>query len=81
MVLSVHYTCTNILGFGLKRPSSASEMFVLNNISNLEALMRKSIFVFTTRLAISKNIIICTVQRSWVNRDIIWKVWTDKLHI
>ena len=49
--------------FGLKRRSSASEMFVLNNISNFEALMRKSIFVFTTRLTNSKNAIICTIQR------------------
>ena len=32
---------------GLKRRSSASEMFVLNNISNFEALLRKSIFAFT----------------------------------
>ena len=57
--------------FGLKRRSSASEMFVLNNISNFEALMRKSIIAFTTRLSNSKNTIICTIQRSWVIRDII----------
>ena len=49
--------------FGLKRRRSASEMFVLNNISNFEALMRKSIFAFTTRLSNSKNAIICTIQR------------------
>ena len=61
--------------------SSASEMFVLNNISNFETLMRKSIFAFTTCWAISKNAIICTIQRSWVIRDLIWKVWTDKLYI
>ena len=67
--------------FGLKRRSSASEMFVLNNISNFEALMRKSIFAFTTRLSNSKKAIICTIQRSWVIRDLIWKVWTDKLYI
>ena len=63
--------------FGLKRRSSASEMFVLSNISNFVALMRKSIFAFTTRLSNSKNAIICTIQRSWVIRDLIWKVWTD----
>ena len=64
----------------LKRRSSASEMFELNNISNFEALMKKSIFAFTTRLSNSKNAIICTIQRSWVIRDLIWKVWTDKLY-
>ena len=67
--------------FGLKRRSSASEMFVLNNISNFKALVRKSIFAFITRLSNSKNAIICTIQRSWVIRDLIWKVWTDKLYI
>ena len=41
--------------FGLKRRSSASKMFVLNNISNFEALMRKSIFAFTTRFTNSKK--------------------------
>ena len=25
--------------------------------------------------------IICAIQNSWVIRDIIWKVWTDKLYI
>ena len=67
--------------FGLKRRSSASEMFVLHNISNFEALMRKSIFAFTISLSNSKNAIVCTIQRSWVIRDLIWKVWTDKLFI
>ena len=65
----------NVLG--LKQRSSASEMFVLNNISNFEAVMRKSIFAFTTCLSNSKNAIICTIQKSWVIRDLIWKVWTD----
>ena len=50
--------------FVLNRRSSASEMFVLNNIFNFKALMRKSIFAFTTRLSNSKNAIICTIQRS-----------------
>ena len=41
--------------FGLKRRSSASDIFVLNNISNFEALMRKLIFAFTTRLSNAKK--------------------------
>ena len=49
---------------GLCRRSSASEMFVTNNILNFEALMRKSIFAFTNRLSISNNAIICTIQKS-----------------
>ena len=48
--------------------SSASRMFVMNNISNFEALITKSIFTFKTRLSNSDNIIICTLQNTWVNR-------------
>ena len=48
--LSFEYNNVYRKVFGLKRRSSASEMIVLNNISNFEALMRKSIFAFTTRV-------------------------------
>ena len=54
-------------------------MFVTNNILNFEALIRKSIFAFTSRLSISNNAIICTIQKSWVIRETVWKSWTDKL--
>ena len=47
---------------GLCRRSSASEMFVTNNILNFEALIKKSIFAFTSRLSSSNNAIICTIQ-------------------
>ena len=40
---------------GFCRRSSASEMFVMNNISNFEALIRKSIFAFKTFLSNSDN--------------------------
>ena len=66
---------------GLCRRSSASEMFVTNNILNFEALIRKSIFAFTSRLSISNNAIICTIQKSWVIRETVWKSWTDKLYL
>ena len=46
----------------LCRRSSASEMFETNTTLNFETLMRKSIFVFTSRLSISNNAIICTNQ-------------------
>ena len=51
---------------GLCRRSSASEIFVMNNISNFEALSRKSIFAFKTRLSNLDNTIMCTLQSSWV---------------
>ena len=64
----------------LCRRSSGSEMFVMNNISNFQALIRKSIFAFKTRLSNLDNTIICTLQSSWVITDTIWKVWRDKLY-
>ena len=67
---------SELLGF--YRRSSASEMFVMNNISNFETLIRKSIFVFKTRLSNSDNTIISTLQSSWIITDTIWKVWKDK---
>ena len=51
---------------GFCRRSSASEMFVIKNISNFEALIRKSIFTSITRLSNSDNTIISTLQSSWV---------------
>ena len=38
--------------------SSASKMFVDNKISNFEALLRKEVFSFTSRLNVSANLII-----------------------
>ena len=64
---------------GLCRRSSASEMFVTNNILNFEALMRKSMFAFTSRLSISNNAIL--VRLSWIIRETVWKSWTDKLYL
>ena len=45
----VHNVYRKLLG--LCRRSSVSEMFAINNISNFEALIRKSIFAFKTRLS------------------------------
>ena len=42
---------------GLCRRSSASKMFVTNNIFNFKALMRKAIFESTSRLSVSNNAI------------------------
>ena len=66
---------------GLCHRSSASKMIVMNHDLNFEALIRKSIFVFKTRLSNSDNTIICTLQSSWVKIDTIWKVWKDKIYV
>ena len=66
---------------GLCRRSSVSEMLAMNNISNFEALIRKSIFAFKIRLSNSDNIIIFELQSSCVITNTIWKVWKDMLYI
>ena len=48
----------------VSRRSSASEMFVKNNIPNFESLLRKETFSFTSRLKCSSNAIISTIE-SW----------------
>ena len=60
---------------------SASTMFVSNGIPNFEALIRKSIFSFNSRLQTSCNSLICTIEESWIMRNVIWKTWDDKLYI
>ena len=60
---------------------SASTMFESNGIPNFEALIRKSIFSFNYRLQTSCNSLICTIEESWIMRNVIWKTWDDKLYI
>ena len=50
---------------GLPKWSSASEMYVTDNIENFEALLRKVIYGFIQRLEDSSNVIIQTLTRSW----------------
>ena len=50
----------------VSRRSSASEMFVKNNIPNFESLLRKETFSFTSRLKCSSNAIISTIESCWI---------------
>ena len=60
--------------------SSASEMFADSNILNLEALLRKDMFPFTSRLSISTNSNIRAIENCWLIKYVIWKPWRiDKL--
>ena len=67
---------------GVPKRGSASTMFVSNNIHNVEALIRKSIFPFNSRLQTSYNTssLICTIEQSWIVRNVIRKIWDDKLY-
>ena len=66
----------------VSRRSSASEMFVKNNIPNFESLLRKETFSFTSRLKCSSNAIISTIESCWILKYVIWKPWhIDRLFI
>ena len=55
----------------MPKRGSASTMFVSNGIPNFEALIRKSIFSFNSRLQTSCNSLICTIVQSWIVRNVI----------
>ena len=61
--------------------SSASTMYVVNNIDSLEVLVRKRIFGFMERLNNSDNTIIKCINNSWILRFDIWSPWNDLLFI
>ena len=67
----------------LKLPSrsSASTMYVVNNIDSLEVLVRKRIFGFMERLNNSDNTIIKCIINAWILRFDIWSPWNDLLFI
>ena len=54
-----------------KRGSASSTMFVSNGIPNFKALIRKSIFSFNSRLQTLCNSLICTIEQSWIARNVI----------
>ena len=58
---------------------SASTMFVSNNVLIIEALNSKSI-IFNYRLQTTYNSLICTIEQSFIVRNVIWKIFNDKQH-
>ena len=66
---------------GVSGRSSASAMFVTNDIPNFEALiLRKSIYSFTSRTSFTRSNLICAIEQSLVMKTI-WKMWKDKMYI
>ena len=63
---------------GSSRRASASGMLVFNDIPNLEAFLRKSIYSFTTGLSSSYNTLICAIEQSWIVKSWIWIKWEKK---
>ena len=65
---------------GMPKRGCANTMFVSHGIPSFEALIRKSIFSFNSRLQTSCNSLTCTIEQSWIVRNVIWKSWDDKLY-
>lgn len=65
---------------GLPRHSSASEMYVANDLDNIEAMLRKNVYSFKSRMCKSRNLLIkCLVSCSFVV-DKCWRHWTSILY-
>ena len=68
--------------FHVSRRSSASAMFVNNNIPTFECLIRRDIFSFTSRLKVSTNKLINTIENCWLIKHVIWKpLHVDRLFL
>ena len=65
---------------GVPKCGRPSTMFLSNGIPNFEVLIRKSFFSFNSRLQTSCNSLICTVEQSWIVKNVIWKTWDDKMY-
>ena len=64
------------------RRSSASAMFVNNYIPTFECLIRRDIFSFTSRLKVSTNKLINTIENCWLLKLVIWKpLHVDRLFL
>ena len=66
---------------GLPYRSSASTMYTTHNISNMEALLKRSIYSFIERLMDGSNMIINTLMNSWNIKFNIWEFWNSKLYL
>ena len=54
---------------------------VKDNIPNFEALLRKEVYWFTSRLKVSTNVIMSCIENCWLLKYVIRKWWhIDKLY-
>ena len=85
IVVLVYYSCSCevvlVYNSTMEVRSSASTMYVINNIDSLEVLVRKRIFGFMERLNNSDNTIIKCINNSWILRFDIWSPWNELLFI
>ena len=78
--IALYYINCKILH--VSRRSSASAMFVNNNIPTFECLIRGDVFSFTSRLKVSTNKLINTIENCWLLKYVIWKpLHVDRLFL
>ena len=78
-------TTTSILRFCMSLVAVAPAKCLLiinNNIPTFECLIRRDIFSFTSRLKVSTNLLINTIDNCWLLKHVIWKLLhVDKLFL
>ena len=79
--LRVAYNNAARIFLGFDKRSSASEMFVTNNLYNFDALRRKQMYGFMTRLSRSENMIVRLVHDRLYFISDICKLWIDSLYL
>ena len=57
--------------YRVSRRSSASVIFVTNDIPHFEVFFRKSIYSFTFRISFSRNNLIWAIEQSWAMKKLI----------
>ena len=67
--------------FGCDRFCSASNMFVSNNIATFDCMLRKAVFNFRNRVAISENVLVNTLHNNFsVNNGALYNKWCQMLY-
>ena len=68
-----------LLNYG--RRDSASQMFVSNNMSNFDSILRRCIYGFIQRLQRSSNYLILTLLSCWqIRYGAMWRFWNSSLY-
>ena len=80
---SVAYNDVYRFLFSVRRGESISGIYVQNNILGFNALLRKSVYSFKTRLQLSANCIIKAINRSlfFIYDSMLLKKWTNMLYM
>ena len=77
--LRVAYNNAARIFLGYRKFSSASSMFVSNDLYNFDSLLRKQMYGFMVRISVSDNVIIQRVNQCLTFSSELRKLWIDSL--